>query len=102
MEGVRAPRCTIVQIPDSHVPAEGPLHDEVDAIERVAAAIRGTDARLILSGHTHRVRAGTLAGIPVWVSPAMASNADVFAQGGFAATRAAASRASTCSTMARS
>jgi Icc protein len=99
---MRAPRCTIVQIPDSHVPAEGPLHDEVDAIEpwrrRSAALTHGSSS----GGHTHRVSAGTLAGIPVWVSPAMAGNADVVAQGGLAATRAAASRASTCSAMARS
>jgi 3',5'-cyclic-AMP phosphodiesterase len=36
-----------------------------------------------ISGHTHRVSAGTLAGVPVWVSPATGSHADVFATDGF-------------------
>jgi 3',5'-cyclic AMP phosphodiesterase CpdA len=51
--------------------------------ERLAAVLRGSDVRLILSGHTHRVSAGTLAGVPVWVSPATASHADVLARDGF-------------------
>lgn len=52
--------------------------------ERLAAVIRGTDVRLVLSGHTHRVSAGTLAGVPVWVSPSTSSHADVLAgNGGF-------------------
>ena len=51
--------------------------------QRLAAAIRGSDVRLILSGHTHRVSAGTLAGVPVWVSPATGSHADVLARDGF-------------------
>lgn len=48
--------------------------------QRLAAVIGGSDVRLILSGHTHRVSAGTLAGVPVWVSPATASHADVLAR----------------------
>lgn len=51
--------------------------------QRLAAVICGTDVRLVLSGHTHRVSAGTLAGIPVWVSPATGSHADVLARNGF-------------------
>jgi len=51
--------------------------------QRLAAVIRGTDVRLVLSGHTHRVSAGTLAGIPVWVSPSTGSHADVLARNGF-------------------
>jgi len=50
---------------------------------RLAAVIRGSDVRLVLSGHTHRVSAGTLAGIPVWVSPSTGSHADVLARNGF-------------------
>ena len=53
--------------------------------ERLAAVIRGTDVRLVLSGHTHRVSAGTLAGIPVWVSPSTGSHADVLVPDGFRA-----------------
>lgn len=51
--------------------------------DRLAAVIRDTDVRLVLSGHTHRVSAGTLAGVPVWVSPSTGSHADVLARNGF-------------------
>jgi 3',5'-cyclic-AMP phosphodiesterase len=51
--------------------------------QRLAAVIRNTDVRLVLSGHTHRVSAGTLTGVPVWVSPSTGSHADVFAGNGF-------------------
>jgi 3',5'-cyclic-AMP phosphodiesterase len=51
--------------------------------QRLAATIRGSDVRLVLSGHTHRVSAGTLAGVPVWVSPSTGSLADVLFPDGF-------------------
>ena len=51
--------------------------------QRLAAVIRGSDVRLVLSGHTHRVSAGTVAGVPVWVSPSTGSHADVLARNGF-------------------
>ena len=51
--------------------------------QRLAAVIRASDVRLVLSGHTHRVSAGTLAGVPVWVSPSTGSHADVLARNGF-------------------
>ncbi len=51
--------------------------------QRLAEVIRGSDLRLILSGHTHRVSAGILAGIPVWVSPSTGSHADVLTRVGF-------------------
>lgn len=51
--------------------------------QRLAGVIRGSDVRLILSGHTHRVSAGTIAGVPVWVSPSTGSHADVLARNGF-------------------
>jgi 3',5'-cyclic-AMP phosphodiesterase len=49
----------------------------------LADVIRGSDVRLILSGHTHRVSAGTLAGVPVWIGPSTGSHADVLARNGF-------------------
>jgi 3',5'-cyclic AMP phosphodiesterase CpdA len=54
--------------------------DEPDLLGDV---IRGSDVRLILSGHTHRVSLGRTGGVPVWVSPSTASVADVFVQDGF-------------------
>jgi 3',5'-cyclic-AMP phosphodiesterase len=40
-------------------------------------AIAGSDVRIILCGHNHHAALGTLADIPVWVSPATAYRADV-------------------------
>jgi 3',5'-cyclic AMP phosphodiesterase CpdA len=51
--------------------------------DRLADVIRGSDVRMILSGHTHRVSAGTFAGVPVWISPSTGSHADVLARNGF-------------------
>lgn len=53
--------------------------------QRLGAVIRGSDVRLVLSGHTHRVSAGTFAGVPVWISPSTGSQADVLARNGFRA-----------------
>jgi 3',5'-cyclic AMP phosphodiesterase CpdA len=51
--------------------------------QKLAEVIRGSDVRLVLSGHTHRVSAGNLAGVPVWVSPSTSSHADVLVHDGF-------------------
>ncbi|MRH88315.1 metallophosphatase [Nocardia sp. SYP-A9097] len=40
--------------------------------EQLAAVVAGTDVRMILCGHNHMTAASALAGIPVWVGPAMA------------------------------
>ncbi len=40
--------------------------------EALAEVIAGTDVRLIATGHAHYTGAGSLAGVPVWVSPALA------------------------------
>ncbi|SDD34543.1 metallophosphoesterase [Actinokineospora iranica] len=40
--------------------------------ERLAEVLAGTDVRMILTGHAHHTGCGALAGIPVWVSPAVA------------------------------
>ena len=61
-------------------------HNELMALRargRLAEVIRGTDVMLVLSGHTHRTSAGTLAGIPVWVSPATATVEDSLFGRGF-------------------
>ncbi|HEX4250057.1 MAG TPA: metallophosphoesterase [Pseudonocardia sp.] len=42
----------------------------------LGAAITGTDVRIVLSGHTHVVSAGVLAGVPVWTSGAATLLAD--------------------------
>lgn len=40
--------------------------------DALAAVVEGTDVRLIVTGHAHYTGAGSLAGVPVWVSPALA------------------------------
>ena len=42
----------------------------------LGAAIAGTDVRIVLSGHTHVVSAGALAGVPVWTGGAATLLAD--------------------------
>lgn len=45
--------------------------------ERLAAALAGSDVRIVLTGHAHHSSAGSLAGIPVWVAGATAYRLDV-------------------------
>ena len=99
-----APAGTILVIHHPPIWSTTPVSELVAlrAPERLADAIRGRDVRLILSGHTHRVSAGTLTDVPVWVSPATASNADSLASGDSRGHAAGASHASTSLTMARS
>ncbi len=80
-----APAGTILVIHHPPIWSTTPVSELVAlrAPEHLGAVIRGSDVRLILSGHPHRVSAGTLADVPVWVSPATASNADALASGGF-------------------
>lgn len=44
--------------------------------DALAAALAGTDVRLVVTGHAHLTGCGSLAGIPVWVSPALAYRVD--------------------------
>ncbi|MFB7715868.1 metallophosphoesterase family protein [Nocardia sp. NPDC056100] len=54
------------------------LHNTDDLAEVVA----GTDVRMIISGHHHLTSAGSLAGIPVWIGPAVAYRIDAMAAAG--------------------
>lgn len=54
-----------------HVPLRDP--------ERLAEVIAGTDVRIVLCGHAHHAGCGAVAGVPVWVAPAVAYAADVTA-----------------------
>ena len=44
---------------------------------RTADALAGSDTRIILCGHYHHEAFGSIAGVPVWVSPAIATRTDV-------------------------
>lgn len=40
--------------------------------EQLGAVLAGSDVRLVVTGHAHHTGAGALAGVPVWVGPALA------------------------------
>jgi 3',5'-cyclic-AMP phosphodiesterase len=76
-----APEGTLLAV--HHPPLPSPIalfeHVALEAPERLAAALAGTDVRLVLAGHAHHTACGTVAGIPVWIAPATAYTADVTA-----------------------
>ncbi|WP_236794656.1 metallophosphoesterase [Amycolatopsis sp. GM8] len=73
-----APRGTLLVVhhPPLPSPAPAPHLLRLTEIDELAAVLKGTDVRMILSGHAHHTGCGQLAGIPVWVSPAMAYRVD--------------------------
>ncbi|MEC3955933.1 metallophosphoesterase [Nocardia sp. CDC153] len=50
--------------------------------DRLAEVIAGSDVRMILCGHNHMTAAAALAGVPVWVGPALAYRIDAMAPAG--------------------
>ncbi|WP_433561235.1 metallophosphoesterase [Nocardia sp. CA-151230] len=50
--------------------------------DRLAEVLTGTDVRMILCGHNHMTAASALAGIPVWVGPALAYRIDAMSPAG--------------------
>ncbi len=75
-----APRGTVVVVHHPPIPSPVGLMNTMGL--RNAAALgevlRGSDVRLVLSGHVHHASAGTIAGVPVWTSPALAYYLDPF------------------------
>ncbi len=47
--------------------------------ERLEAVLTDSDVRMILCGHAHHTGAGAIAGIPVWIGPAMSYRVDPMA-----------------------
>ena len=76
-----APDGTLLAI--HHPPLPSPVglfeHVALLAPERLGEVLAGTDVRMILGGHAHHTGCGTLAGVPVWISPAVSYTADVTA-----------------------
>ena len=74
-----APDGTVVML---HHP---PIPSPVEPIARMGLrnaddlndALAGSDVRIILCGHYHHEASGSVAGVPVWVSPAIATRTDV-------------------------
>ena len=46
-------------------------------IDELAEVVRGTDVRAILTGHLHLQLSGTLADVPVWVTPGVVTRIDL-------------------------
>lgn len=76
-----APHGTVLAV--HHPPMTSPLalSRAIELRDRAAlgAVIAGTDVRVVLSGHTHVVSAGTLAGVPVWTGGSTSSTWDSLA-----------------------
>jgi 3',5'-cyclic AMP phosphodiesterase CpdA len=69
-----APGGTVVAMHHPPIPSPHPtVHllrlKDADAL---GAVIAGTDVRLVLTGHAHYTGCGSVGGVPVWVSPALA------------------------------
>ncbi|MCP2280879.1 metallophosphoesterase [Nocardia amikacinitolerans] len=78
------PRGTLVVLhhPPIPSPVAGPDLLRLRRPELLAEAVGGTDVRMIVCGHNHATAAGALAGVPVWVGPALAYRVDPFAPAG--------------------
>jgi 3',5'-cyclic-AMP phosphodiesterase len=73
-----APDGTVLVLHHPPLPSVLPVTAAIALQDRaaLAAAIAGTDVRIVLAGHTHMTSAGALAGVPVWTPGALASTAD--------------------------
>lgn len=73
-----APAGTVLALHHPPLPSPSPLATAIKLANprALAAAIAGTDVRVVLAGHTHVVSAGALAGVPVWTGGAIAPTFD--------------------------
>ncbi|MBP2371824.1 metallophosphoesterase family protein [Pseudonocardia parietis] len=79
-----APEGTVLVL--HHPPLRSPV-SSVDLLrlrepEKLAGVLAGSDVRMIVCGHAHHAGAGALAGIPVWVAPALIYQVDAVAPAG--------------------
>lgn len=59
-------------------PVDSPLLGSANLrdVDRLAHALRDTDVQAVLCGHFHLQLSGTIAGVPVWVTPGVATRID--------------------------
>jgi 3',5'-cyclic-AMP phosphodiesterase len=78
-----APAGTVLALHHPPLPSAAPLATAIRPLRRddLAAAVEGTDVRLVLAGHTHVVSAGTLGAVPVWTGGPLATTLDGLAPG---------------------
>jgi len=77
-----APDGTVVAL--HHPPIASPVQPMARIMlrhpERLGEVIDGSDVRLVICGHNHHGMSGTLASVPVWVSPATAYEMDILSR----------------------
>lgn len=73
-----APRGTVLVLHHPPLPSPvSPIHLlRLREPERLAEVLAGSDVRIVLSGHSHHTGTGTVAGIPVWITPALSYQFD--------------------------
>ncbi|MGN2637288.1 metallophosphoesterase [Nocardia takedensis] len=76
-----APRGTLLVLhhPPAPSPLPGPDFLRLEQPRELAEVIRGTDVGLIICGHNHLTGAASLAGVPIWLGPALSYRIDTFA-----------------------
>lgn len=76
-----APAGTVFALHHPPMPSPLPIMEDLGfrEPEKLAEVLRGTDVKIVVSGHAHHAAAGVLAGIPVWISGANAYTQDVLA-----------------------
>ncbi|WP_226351723.1 metallophosphoesterase [Pseudonocardia sp. ICBG601] len=79
-----APAGTVLVLHHPPLPSAVPSVDllRLRDADRLAEVVAGSDVRMIVSGHAHHAGAGALAGIPVWIAPALVYQVDVFPPAG--------------------
>ncbi|MCE0764861.1 metallophosphoesterase [Pseudonocardia kujensis] len=79
-----APNGTVLVLHHPPLPSPVPSVDllRLREPEKLAEVVAGSDIRMIVCGHAHHAGAGTLAGIPVWVAPALVYQVDPFPPAG--------------------
>ncbi|MEV0292342.1 metallophosphoesterase [Nocardia sp. NPDC050710] len=79
-----APRGTLLVLhhPPVRSPIPGPDFLRLEHPELLASALTGSDVGMIVCGHNHLTGAAALAGIPVWIGPALSYRIDTLAPSG--------------------
>ncbi|MFD3702465.1 metallophosphoesterase [Nocardia sp. NPDC058658] len=79
-----APRGTVLVLHHPPLPSPVLAADllKLEDADRLAQVLDGTDVRMILCGHNHLTGAGAVAGIPVWIGPALSYRLDPMAPAG--------------------
>ncbi len=78
---VPAPRGTLLVLHHPPIPSPVATADflKLEDADRLAEVLAGSDVRMILCGHNHLTAAAAVAGIPVWIGPALSYRIDPMA-----------------------